>query len=1145
MKRFLSWLLAVMIAAAAVITTSVPGAVCAAESFGAGAAETAAEAGTESAETGMSGGIQELSEGEPSAGSSTSTAKDVLPQTGETDENNTGVTAAEAAEKEEPGTGTTQVIAAEVEPGAGTTQATAAEEEPVEAAVQQKKDISEKKARDAVLTAVPEPDWIKGGGGIRNVTGIIKVSHRGGYRYWYKKYGLLGGDEEDWSTFCYGIYVGDKRVGWSYCLDPHLDGREMEGVYAGEVYEVSAPMFAKALYYGPSGPGSDVIEGVTGTSDYGFNNIVTHVAASEIYARLGYSQSDSGEGFIDANSKLRDLVYRYVNAIEDLPVPSDYYGYVTEQNGRSSYGYRNQNFGFGSFSLMPGAKVKKVSADPDITNGNSCYGYKDARYWIYTSKEAAIARGSDGFVKGGTLITGADGTSGTVELSPGTYYMIEGIAPKGYKRSDEVYKFTAAAGETTLVTVHDTPKYMPADLLIEKKCKDGEDGNSLEGTKFTVNYYDGYYDAASLPSKPSASWVIKVLKDGDRYTAALQDDNLVSGTLYKKGDEVVLPLGTVTIEETEAAPGYINDGTFDGFKMYIGQIKVISGSGEVVLADIQGKRNSSNSFVVQNTPVPPGIITEALDQATGSKNAFAEGEISISDTVSYSSLVIGRQYVLKGRLVEKDTGEAVRDAEGNEVTAEKSFTADAFDGSVDIVFTFRADSSLAGKTAVVFETLQHEGKDLAVHADLEDVPQQIYFPGIRTEAVNPVTGDHIMYAGEEAEIRDTISYENLLPGTEYTLRGALVVRSTGEPLTIDGGEVTAEKTFIPESPDGEEELIFTFDASGLSGSKLVVFEELYLDKSLIAQHKDPEDDKQTVYIPDGHTMAVDPDTEEHTMKAGGTVIIRDRIFYENLVPGAEYAVRGRVMQKPAGKEEVRELEAVMTDEKGSEVEELIFTPKERDGSVDVYFALNSDELKGKSAVIFETVEYINTEEGSRVLLFTHEDIEDEEQTIHFPDGGTTALDSETGGHSANADENVRILDEVRYINLIPGKTYTVTGTLMDKKTGSPVTAGGRPVTVSKEFVPERADGSVIVEFEFDASQLAGRSVTAFEKVSSCGKDVFVHEDLKDQDQSIYFRRTGTSAAATGDENHAVLWTAVLVTASACAAGIIFRRRKKN
>ncbi len=1245
MKRFLSWLLAVTIAAAAVISTSVPGTVCAAESFDAGTAETAAEAGAESAETGMSGRIPELPEG-TSAGSSEFSANDVSPRTGEKDENGTGDTAAEAAQREEPGTGTTQAPAAEAEPeetvvtgriairsdcsggvikviadideeaseedpsytlkreedgrvsltergcdpeitdvtedgyvldaeypqdtmltviaepaegylisrysvssdGGGDedagfnvgkeafayTAAVMAENRIVfdiefekdlsgEAAVQPKKDVSEKKARNAVLTAVPEPDWKKGGGGIKNVTGLIKVSHRRGYRYWYKKYGLLGGDEDDWSTFCYGIYMGDKRVGWSYCLDPHLDGREMEGVYAGEVYQVSAPMFVKALYYGPSGPGSDVIERITGTSDYGFNNIVTHVAASEIYARLGYSQSDPGEGFADASSKLRDLVYRYVNAIEDLPVPDDYYGYVTEQNGRSSYGYRHQNFGFGCFSLMPGAKVKKVSSDPDITNGNCCYGFENARYWIYTSREAALARGSDGFVKGGTLITGEDGTTGTVELSPGTYYMIEGIAPKGYRRSDEVYKFTAAAGETALVTAYDSPKYISADFEIEKRCKGEEGGrcNSLEGTKFTVNYYDGYYDASSLPSEPAASWVIKVLADEGRYTAALRDENLVSGTLFKKGEEAVLPLGTVTIEETEAAPGYINDGTFDGFKMYIGQIREISGSGDAELVDIQGKRETSGSFVAEDTPAPPGIITEASDRVTGSKNAFAEGDISILDSVSYTNLIIGRQYVMKGCLVDKETGEIMRDAEGNEVTAEKKFTADAIDGTVDIEFSFHADSTLAGKTAVVFESLQYEGKDLAVHADLEDLSQQVYFPRIGTEAVNPAAGDHILPAGEEAEIRDTISCENLLPGREYTLKGILTVRSTGEPLTVNGVEVTAEKTFIPDRPEGEEELAFTFDASELAGSEIVVFEELYLDTSLIAQHKDPEDEGQTVYLPEGHTMAVDPDTEEHTMMAGGKVIIRDRIFYENLVPGAEYAVHGRVMQKPAAEEKARELEAVMVDESGREEKEHIFTPKDRDGSVDVYFVLNSDELRGRSAVIFETVEYINAEDGARVLLFAHEDLEDEEQTIHFPDGGTTARDSETGGHTANADENTRILDEVSYSNLIPGKTYTVTGTLMDKETGFPVLSGGNEVTVSKEFVPESPDGSVTVVFEFDASLIAGKSVTAFEKVSSCGKDVFVHEDLGDKAQSIDFPLIRTSAADLEDKDREI------------------------
>lgn len=1104
MKRFFSWMLAAAIAAAAVISTSVPGTVCAAESFDAGTTEAAAESSD--------------------AGTTEAAADDENEVTGKNAEGaeNSSYAATVHEEKWE--------VAPETEPEREEPKAGPEKKEPDdepegdisgEPNVEPKESTAEKKAGKAVLTAAPEPDWTKGGGGIRNVSDLLRITHHDQYRYWYADFGFLGEGEDKWSTFCYGMYLGDKLVGWSYCLDPHLDGREMEGVIAGEVYEVSAPMFVKALYYGPSGPGSDVIEGITGTSDYGANNIVTHVAASEIYARLGYSQSDVGEGFENVNDRLKNLVYRYVKAIEDLPVPGGYYGYVTEKNGRSGYGYRNQNFGFGSYSLLPGVKVRKVSSDPGMSGGSSCYGLKDAVYWIYTSEHEARLRGDAGYVSGGTLVTGSDGGSGTVELSPGTYYMIEGTAPAGFELSDRVYKFTAGAGETTVVTAYDSPKCVPANLMIEKKCKGAEGGriNSLEGTKFTVNYYKGYYNASSLPSKPSASWVIKTLKSGNKYTAMLRNENLVSGTLYKRGGEVVFPLGTVTITETEAAPGYINDGTFGGFKMYVGQIKDVSGKGDVRLVDIQGKRTSSGSFEVTDTPDTPGVITKACDQATGSQNAFAGGEITILDNVSYKNLIIGNEYVIKGRLVDKETGETVKDAEGHEVTAEKKFTADKINGTVDIAFSFKADDSLAGKTTVVFETLQYEGKDLAVHADLEDLPQHIYFPRIGTEAVNPAAGDHIMAAGEEAEIRDTVSYEKLLPGTEYTLKGVLIVGSTGEPLTVNGEEVRAEKTFIAERPEGEEELVFNFDASGLSGNELVVFEELYLDTSLVAQHKDPEDEGQTVYIPDGHTTAADPDTEEHTMMAGGKVLIRDRVFYENLVPGAEYAVRGRVMLKPLGDEEALELEAAMVDENGKEEEERIFTPKERDGSVDVYFEVDSEELRGRSIVVFETVEYIVREPESRVLLFAHEDIADEEQTIHFPDGETTALDSDTGGHTANADEDVKIIDEVRYINLIPGKTYIVNGTLMDKETGSPVTAGGKPVTVSQEFVPGSADGSVTVVFEFDASLIEGRSVTAFEKVTSCGKEVFVHEDLEDKEQSIDFPwiRTSAEDMADGDK----------------------------
>ena len=166
--------------------------------------------------------------------------------------------------------------------------------------------------------------------------------------------------------------------------------------------------------------------------------------------------------------------------------------------------------------------------------------------------------------------------------------------------------------------------------------------------------------------------------------------------------------------------------------------------------------------------------------------------------------------------------------------------------------------------------------------------------------------------------------------------------------------------------------------------------------------------------------------------------------------------------------------------------------------------------------MFETLEFINPELQTRTSIVVHEDIDDEEQTVHFPDGGTTALDSETGSHTSNADEDVTILDEVKFINLIPGKMYTVTGTLMDKETGSPVIIDGKPLTSVKAFTPDTADGSVIIEFTFNGADLAGRSVVAFETVDSNGKEVFVHADLSDEDQTVDFPEVHTSAVDKKD-----------------------------
>ena len=95
-----------------------------------------------------------------------------------------------------------------------------------------------------------------------------------------------------------------------------------------------------------------------------------------------------------------------------------------------------------------------------------------------------------------------------------------------------------------------------------------------------------------------------------------------------------------------------------------------------------------------------------------------------------------------------------------------------------------------------------------------------------------------------------------------------------------------------------------------------------------------------------------------------------------------------------------------------------------------------------------------------------------------------------------------MVDKVTYVNLIPGKEYTVSGVLMDKETGKPLVVNGKQVTASKKFTPDNAIGAVELEFTFDASALNGKTLVVFETVSREGKTVAVHTDINDAEQTV-------------------------------------------
>lgn len=258
---------------------------------------------------------------------------------------------------------------------------------------------------------------------------------------------------------------------------------------------------------------------------------------------------------------------------------------------------------------------------------------------------------------------------------------------------------------------------------------------------------------------------------------------------------------------------------------------------------------SENEQVIGITVVNDRI-PEIGTQATvdGEKEICATEVFTLTDTVSYKHLIPGKEYLLVGTLMDKSTGKAFTE-NGNAVTAETVFTPETPNGTVTVSFTFDSRLIKENTSLVVFETLYKDGKELAVHADIEDENQtvKVKVPEIGTKAT--VDGKKEVTASGRVKIEDTVSYKNLTPGKEYTVKGVLMNKATGEPLLADTKEIRSSFTFKPDKPDGEINITFVFDASGLkTATEIVVFETLYRDGTEIAAHADLKDEGQTVKI---------------------------------------------------------------------------------------------------------------------------------------------------------------------------------------------------------------------------------------------------------------------------------------------------------
>ena len=579
---------------------------------------------------------------------------------------------------------------------------------------------------------------------------------------------------------------------------------------------------------------------------------------------------------------------------------------------------------------------------------------------------------------------------------------------------------------------------------------------------------------------------------GRRYT--------VVGTLVDKetGNALLDDAGNKITASNEFVAEKIN-GTIDVIFKFSGVC--LAGKTTVAFEDMysEGKKVAVHADLRDEgqTEYFPSVHTTATSNDTEDHVVGANEKITITDQVALKALKLGTEYTLSGTFMNAKTKKPIM-VNGNTITARRTFTADAHEMTIPLTYTLNA-SELAGTTTVVFENLYSDGALLATHADLEDDEQTVYIPEIHTTAKDQTTKINHTEANKTANIVDTVSYTNLLPGREYTVSGTLMDKETGKAVLADGKEITASTTFTPEKSEGSVDVIFTFDASVVAPKTVVAFETLTYKKIQIAVHADITDKDQTVYIPKVYTTAIADDTKDHVTEAKKDVTIVDTVSYEGLEVGREYTVKGVLMNKATGK-------AITVN--GKEVTaESTFTAKAQKGTVDVIFTFDGSALEDTLIVVLETL----YTEGKEVGV--HADIEDDAQTVYLPKIRTNAKDGITKIDHTEALSKATIIDTVIYSSLLPGKEYTVTGTLMNKATGEAVLIDGKKVTASTIFTAEKAEGNVDIVFEFDASAIAETTVVAFEYMEYKGVEVAVHEDIEDEDQTVYIPDVHTTATA--------------------------------
>ncbi|WP_088293840.1 VaFE repeat-containing surface-anchored protein [Bacillus mycoides] len=727
-------------------------------------------------------------------------------------------------------------------------------------------------------------------------------------------------------------------------------------------------------------------------------------------------------------------------------------------------------------------KIKKVGENGEILAG--------AVFEVFNANNESV----------GKITTGADGTAELNNLPIGTYTVKEIKAPTGYVSGDKLQTIEVKTGEIGAVQVVNNK--VKGNIEIKKLS---DSGKMLPNVEFTVFTEDGK-EVKKVVTKENGIANVDGLTYGKYYFLETKTPNGYIGNKTKYPFEIKEHNKTLTftVENTEVKGSVKllkvdNEDISEKLEGAVFELKDASGkvigeyktdkNGEVNVKDLAyGKysfieKASPNGYVLITEPIvfeikEHGKIIELL-----AVNHLIKGDLEITkvDVADGNNKLPNAEFtiyneagkeVVKGKTDDKGIAKFEKLPFGKytykETVAPKGYVLN------EEIFSFEIKEN--------GQIIKHIVKDEKI-------------PSVKTTATDKTDGTKEMHTSKSVTIQDKVEYKDLQVGKEYTLKGKLMDKETNKPLVVNGKEVTAETKFTPKEANGSITLDFTFDATGLEEKEVVVFEELLKDGKVVTTHADINDKGQTVKFvkPSVKTTATNKADGGKEIHSKDSITIQDKVEYTNLVVGKEYTVKGKLMNKAINK-------PLLID--GKEITaETKFIAKEKNGFVTLDFTFVGAEQQGREVVVFEDLLH----EGQ--VIATHTDINDVGQTVRFvePSIKTTATNKADGSKELDASKSVTIQDKVEYKDLIVGKEYVVKGKLMDKATKKPLLVDDKEVTVESKFTAKEKNGSITLDFTFNASALQGKEVVVFEELYQDNILVAIHAEFEDKGQTVKFK----------------------------------------